>query len=329
MTFSKILAQRPSAPISVPAELSGSPAKRYRFAQECYVQEAWNEFSTLAGSATVPTLSKSTFILFKPDAAPPRAIEVAIDALGRQGFLPTFWKPFVFNRHTIRELWRYEFNLATLSRYCTIDALLTAGTSLFLALHASDLRGYPSASARLADFKGKSLLKDRTPGSLRAQIGARDGLLNYIHTPDESLDLIREVAVLFDRADRNAIWNALIAGTSTTRTDLAQTLDEEVYRGVEEHPLVLEYVIKKYRRFLPLISATQSLPSYPTPPSQSLAAEILDTLTERDVSLSLWDRLTLLCVTTETKVPGIPPILEYEDEYLFDSSESTTNKSRQ
>lgn len=174
-------------------------SKNYRYGQEPYFQESLLDLKTVFGE-TVADCARFTFVIFKPDAFVCRSVENTIAELRRRGFRPIATETFRFDRYKVRELWRYEYNVARVERYRLIDDLLCSGPSLLVALESGD----PSvdASVQLSDQKGDSDIRKRRTDSLRSAVGARTGTLNFIHTPDELIDLVREIGVLFDQPCR-------------------------------------------------------------------------------------------------------------------------------
>lgn len=182
-------------PLEIPSWVSCNHVKCYKYGQEPYFQEAFYQLSS--ANITMTELQTFSYVLVKPDGFPTRCIERLLKALHECEFSIIFSKRLRFNRYTIRELWRYEYNLATLERYRLLDELLAAGDSLFLLVR--DNSGLNDASTRLSRLKGKSNPSLRSGGSIRNLIDARSGNLNHIHTPDEFIDFARELGVLLDR----------------------------------------------------------------------------------------------------------------------------------
>jgi len=135
-------------------------------------------------------------------------VEPALAYLAAHGFWPIAAKKVQFTRHLTRELWRYELNVSTYERYPALAALLEGRWGLFVAL-AVPQRG-ADASHRLTTLKGSSLTARRSAGDLRSVIGAGDGMLNFVHTPDETLDVLRELGVLFAADERAELLRAFL-----------------------------------------------------------------------------------------------------------------------
>jgi nucleoside diphosphate kinase len=225
-----------SLPLVVPEALSQSTRKRWFFGHETYFREAWHAWVKYSGeSAAISKAQQHTFLLLKPDAVVARAVSRTVARLREAGFCPIWVETLRFDRLKMRELWRYDLNIATLQRLAAIDLLLPATESIVLLLRDLRYDGRNSAAHRLSEFKGPSLSHLRQPGQLRSSIGAKDGLLNFIHTPDEPADLVRELAVLFDAPALRAALDSIFASHEVAAdTTAAET---RCYSEAAEHDL--------------------------------------------------------------------------------------------
>lgn len=66
-------------------------------------------------------LSGHASIILKPEAIVNRKAHLCIEFLMQHGFIPVAQKRFQFNRHLIRDLWRFQFNAATRERLDILD----------------------------------------------------------------------------------------------------------------------------------------------------------------------------------------------------------------
>jgi hypothetical protein len=247
-----------------------------------------------------------TFVLFKPDGMVAHSVLPTLEVLKRHHFAPLAHTLMRFDRMTIRELWRYELNLATLSRLDTIDRLLTASPSVLILLR--DDSGAPGTAAeRLSKLKGPSFLRLREKSHLRCAIGARDGLLNYIHTPDEPADVVRELGVLLDRERRRRLLSGLKGLEWSDR--------EARWQDVPSHDLELAPALKRIRKVLA---------AHASRPEASLIAQacedaalgratesgpIVDAFSSLGGAVDPWDEIVLLVAVTECNLQGIRPFL--------------------
>ena len=278
---------------------STTHSKVYRYGQESYFQESYRDFSFVFG-AHATSIGSLTYVLFKPDAFVARAAERTLSVLDELGFEPIASTIFQFDRYRVRELWRYEFNIARVERYRLIDDLLCSGPSLLVIL--KDTSGSSvDASVRLSRLKGNSNLAHRTPDSIRNRIGARANTLNFIHTPDELIDMVREFGVLLDDHARLALLQTM---RMDERPDLQNTIDA-IYALYPEHLLLLEDIYGRFGDVLKADVATNAgiLADQPYRLHRELVARH---------GLDPWDWITIVNSHLRFSHDGILPVFSFE-----------------
>jgi N-acetylglucosamine-6-phosphate deacetylase len=273
-------------------------SKIYRYGQESYFQESYRDFKSVFGGQ-LTDCHRLTYVLFKPDAFVARSVELTLEVLRALEFLPITYCELKFDRYKLRELWRYELNVARVERYRLIDDLLCSGPSLLVAL--KDCAPEQDASVRLSGQKGNSNLKKRAPNSIRTKIGARENTLNFIHTPDELIDMVREVGVLLDDKVRltllRSVWQWKVA-------DLAEVV-ADIYAQYPEHSLRLDDICQRFGESLRLDVLKHS----------EVLAEKPYSLYEEFASkhgLGQWDWITLVNSQLRFSHAGILPVFEFE-----------------
>ncbi len=292
-------------PIDIPGALTKSPLKAFHYSQECYFREAWRDLEE-GDVSRHRALERLTFVLFKPDGLVAHSVSRTLGALRRHDFVPIAHSRVQFDRLMIRELWRFELNLATLSRLDTIDRLLTVSPSLLVLLR-DDSRTPGTAAERLSALKGPSLLHLRKDFHLRHAIGARDGLLNFIHTPDEPADVVRELGVLLDREQRRQ----LLSGPKS-REGLE---GEAFWHALPSHDLELEPAVGRIRSALAAHAGTPEARIIMEACETARQGHALDSAPVVDAFSSLrpaiecWDEIVLLVAITDCNLQGIRPFL--------------------
>jgi nucleoside diphosphate kinase len=295
-------------PLSSPDWLSTDHIKRYRYGQEPYYQEAINVFLQYRDHRN--WLEKYTFMLLKPDAFPPRAMFKIVCELAARGFEVVDAVTPILNRLQIRELWRYEYNIATVQRYPLLDMFLGCGPSVLLVLRDRHKRGV--ASERLTRMKGPSDPKERPADSIRASVRAAGGTLNFMHTPDTSIDLIRELGVLLPN---NELKDLLLrsGGSPALAVEALSEIEQKVLKYYPRHELTVSSIVRHY-------GAT-----FGGALEQRAPMLISDTYDEveaisKKFSLSFWDRVTLINEYLQFCVPGIKRVFEFEVEEVDHAS---------
>jgi len=301
-------------PTQVPPTLTRSEPKAFYYAQEAYFREGWRDVLGRLGPAAEAQLQGFSFVLFKPDAIMARSVERCLAVLRDEGFMPVTAVSFRFDRHAMRELWRYELNLATMQRFDAIDLLLTISDSILVVLH-DERRAEQSAAARLCALKGSSLRERRRPEHLRTRIGAGTGLLNHIHTPDEPADVVRELGVLLPRPVRCHLLDTVDCGYRSA--DAAAALVARAYAQVPAHDLDVAACADRVAALCAAalsgerrVSALQACDRVRAGATIDWS-EIVDALDDARAPLSAGDRVVFAAAATRSDLPGIRSFLDY------------------
>ncbi|MER5400658.1 nucleoside-diphosphate kinase [Streptomyces sp. NPDC002599] len=243
-------------------------------------------------------LLRSTFVMFKPDAVVGRRVGPALAFLAGHGFEPLGALTVRVDARVCRELWRYQINAAPLAVIRAVDMILESGPPcLFVALRDTrdPERTRTTAAERLAELKGSSKNRSAEGGSLRGALGCELMCLNFVHTPDDPVDLIREVGVLLPRRREQAL-SLLAAEVSPPGAAEAAALAGELYASHPAHTL---------RRPAPSGTSTRRESSGDTSrrPAdlQSLLARVERLAADED-GLPLWDRIVIAAELVE----GLP-----------------------
>lgn len=209
---------------TVPEELSRVERKREIFAGDPYFRDAWDDFREACGTGQAQTeqLFRVAPLVLRPDAIATRGGTRLLEAVAAQGFVPVACETFRFNRHTTREVWRYQLNIATRERIDVMDMIMPAAESLYVLLHDATDSPVP-ATTRLSSLKGPSRPEDRQASHLRHIAGpAQASVLTYLHVSDEPADIVRELGIFFDSSQRNRLLGRLCSTEDATGAVLAE-----------------------------------------------------------------------------------------------------------
>jgi hypothetical protein len=290
--------------------LSVIPDKKALFAVDTYFRDSWEDLGELPADRVEVILRQHALLLLKPDAVVGRRLHAALHWATEQGTVVAAERVRV-DRHGIRAMWRYQWNVASRDRRDLSDLLgADGGDALLLILRLpADTR---PATVRISEAKGSADPAKRQPWQLRHRLGNENFLLNFVHAADEPADLVREIGVLFDAPQRRALYRKVAAGADARSTALAEI--EALYADHPPRDLSLSGLVKRtYER----------LDERTDPAARDLAAALSGTevglnadwrglcdLAERaGVPLDGWDRAVLgthLMVASES---GTVPIL--------------------
>ena len=210
----------------------------YRY--EPFFRDSWHDFACTLREQVVDILYQHTAICFLPDAIAGRRIESALDFLEGEGFDVVSFHNINYDWQSYNAEWRFQLNDTTLDRLVLSHDLCNIGPSaLFLLRDNSPVSGLP-ATVRLRRMKGASNPELRTGENLRNRLNCTNRLLNFIHIPDEPIDLIRMLGVTMESKERVAILDRLKKENSNLveipRNDICTFLASH-YENIDFNPL--------------------------------------------------------------------------------------------
>jgi nucleoside diphosphate kinase len=210
------------------ARLSRVDIKREVFAVDTYFLEGLGTFRQLCPGGEAALALGLTLVVAKPEAVVSRRVHLMADWLQGNGYQIVGAESLQFDRHLIRALWGHHWNAMTEDHKAVVDQLVQATPCMvFLVrdVQAGEQAALPAA-IRFSRQKGPADPELRTPGQLRHALGFDSLLLNVVHSPDEPADVVRELAVLFDRQDRDRLLAAAVAGGRMADADLARRIED-------------------------------------------------------------------------------------------------------
>lgn len=204
--------------------LTTMPEKSAAYAHDTYYLETADQLATLDVDAN--TFAHRHGLLFlKPDAIAARAVEPTLEWLQANSFRIVSARKVVADRHLVRALWYFQWNIASPERRRLAELLV--GISSALLLVVTDTADEVPTSVRLTDRKGPTAPSKRRPGELRHLLGGSSYLLNMVHTADEPADVLRELGVYLTESDRAAVISEAVRGAD--RSGDARQLGSEIY----------------------------------------------------------------------------------------------------
>lgn len=292
------------AETDVPGELTDavtvSPAKADAYRRDPHFRAGARALLAAGG---LDRVLASTLLVFKPDAVAGRRVRPVLDGLAAAGFTVAGFARFRFSPLLTRELWRYQFNIASADRADVVDLLLPAADSLALVLHDPGWKpGALPAAYRLGDVKGPADPRLRKPEHLRSRLAAPTTLFNFVHTADEPADLLREAA-LIDLAAGSRLLAAALAGDPAPTAELASVVDaleaDLPAHDLDEAAATARLLDRPRYAGLELDAAGRL-------PWRAVWARCPDgDLSDSD----RWDLLSLATAQIECNVPGLRPLL--------------------
>ncbi|KAB8029193.1 nucleoside-diphosphate kinase [Fluviispira multicolorata] len=201
-------------------------SKKNYFTTETYFRESWFDGFSIFENNLTNKLVRTATVVFKPEAFSARRTSDIINLIEKYNFKATLAFKIKYNRHKIRETWRYQYSEATIDRMSLIDHLYCLGDSLIVFFEDTSIDIKIPASARLHKLKGASEERLRTDESLRSIIKIPNGVIRYFHIPDEPADIVREIGIMFDRPQRLNIFESLKTSKTHERSHIEKLICE-------------------------------------------------------------------------------------------------------
>ncbi|WP_211205701.1 hypothetical protein, partial [Corynebacterium striatum] len=172
----------------------------------------------------------------KPDGRVLGALPKLLTYMRDNGFVPFYYVEESMTFSEAREIWKFQWNIATIDRAAIFEELLGLGKQLTIFFYdMSRLPGDIPATVRLRTLKGSALKEYRDGSTLRDRIEAPNRVLTLIHAPDEPIDILRELGIrspaknLYFRL-QSLFESALqtVGGTRNVEENLLQIAQEDL-----------------------------------------------------------------------------------------------------
>ncbi|MGW3360286.1 nucleoside-diphosphate kinase [Streptomyces bungoensis] len=291
---------KPPHGIPVSPLLTCHPAKQRLYGADTYYQEGYEQLAALTGDVT-GFAHRHTALLLKPDAVVARRLDAAVDWLTEHGFRIVGAAVTRLTRTMIRSLWYFQWNLATPYRRRLAALFLEEADALVLVVRPERDADVP-ASVELTQLKGPTDPDARQPGQLRHLLGRHSYLLNQVHTPDEPADVLRELAVHFDDAERDSLLRSALAGED--RTADALELTGRLYAATKPRHLDFEPAVERL---------TDAVAPHGSSDPGATPRTMLETAWERGIDLDPWDTVIVGSKVLPMRQPGRAPVLDGAD----------------
>lgn len=224
--------------------------QKYRyFSAETYFRESWDIASDELGPAALSGLQRIAMLALKPECVVGRKGEKVLEYMRQNGFRQAVAQPFRYDRHRTREIWRFQWNIATIDRVQLGDLLHTASDSLlvvFVDERAGEHASVPG-SVRLAGLKGSSLPSERGPEHLRTHLAALNRMIVFVHCSDEPVDIVRELGILFAPAELRDLYRRIRGVLSGREGDDVPAALSALYERSPAHSLDVDAAVRRVR----------------------------------------------------------------------------------
>ncbi|WP_328315958.1 hypothetical protein [Streptomyces sp. NBC_00388] len=213
--------------------LTASAVKRELFGEDLYFRESWADLTDVAGPDAAVAAGPLALLSFKCDGIAARRAGRTLDYLAEHGFSILGSARFRHNRHSMRELWRYNWHVYATDRLALMTLMHSVTDSVLVIARDDRYDGVVPGSVRLADLKGSADPAARGPEHLRSVLAPPNKIINFVHVADEPADIVREAGIFLDRPARRELFAEVAAASADTATERAYA---EVGRLEAEYP---------------------------------------------------------------------------------------------
>lgn len=236
--------------------LSMMTEKRNAFSSDLYFRECWADMAQVFGARVTGTLGSIAVLNVKPDAVVGRRMTSILKFVVNSGFLPVAVAPLRLTRHSMRELWRYDWHVYPVDRLAFSTVWYTSTEILVFVLQDLRPQGFVPASVRLSQLKGSAVPEKRTPTNLRTVLRPPNRILNFVHVAEEPADIVRELGIFFDRPERISLLTQIEENAGVNRCDAVLEDIARLEARYPEHDLDLDSSLLRLEKSPHVTSAT-------------------------------------------------------------------------
>jgi hypothetical protein len=275
-------------------ELTLAPDKRRAFAPDIYFREGWADFEAVFGKDARAIVGRLALLSFKPEAVPGRRMIPTLEFVLANGLVPVAVAEVAYTRHSMRELWRYDWDIHPVDRLMLATTMHTSGPTLLWLLRDVETTDYVPTTVRLRGLRGAAAEHERRPGELRTMLAPPNRIVNFVHVADEPADLVRELGIFLGRAERRAILHHVKAGWPGDDRDAARDAVRRLEQKMESHDFDFEQSVHRLAASGALGADDVARLRHGT--SEPLSWEDLCTIVDPvDPEVSVWDFISVAC----------------------------------
>lgn len=151
----------------------------------------------------IECLSKYALIIIKPESLVSNKLEMVISLLKKHNFEIVYYKFMKINASQVIALWENSWNNVSLERVLINQKIYNSYYSLIIILKNSHSNYqfneliFNDASTYITCLKGSANKAVRDKGTFRDILKPINYIINYIHTSDDTENMLREIGVLF------------------------------------------------------------------------------------------------------------------------------------
>ena len=217
-------------------ELHTTIKKRELFSKDLYFELSFEAANFILENNLAKTLKDYTYLMIKPETLILNKTNELISLL--KDFDLVYYCIKRISHVQISELWKYAWSAASLIRIITNLQFYPQFDCVLLVLHKKCTKN-KNACDFLTEIKGSTPLGAYQPHTIRYKLKYINKFMNYIHTPDDVADLLRELGIFFDWDSLIEIFTAIKNKKTIDYNDLRADLSNKNYKIRDTDPSAL------------------------------------------------------------------------------------------
>lgn len=180
--------------------LTLSEKKRNLYCHDFYYELSYSIATEVLRDRFLEEIMSIGLLIIKPDAEKLGRISLLLGLLHSNGYEILQILETEITAVQTMEMWKYQWSAASIDRINTNINLMKMAPSYVLILKNPRYAVSQNCplSAILTEQKGSADEKSRSEQHFRTVLKPLNIILNYIHTSDEPMDIIRELGILFE-----------------------------------------------------------------------------------------------------------------------------------
>lgn len=209
------------------------------FAQDANLSAGLGQARPQEAADLAALLRDHALMVLQPDCVAGGVVWQCLDMVRRAGFEPVHWHRVRIDPHVTAAMWHYQSSSSTPASLALADAICARDDSVVVLLRDVSPVREGFASLRLTGLKGPSDAARRRPDQIRSVLGAPTKLVVLIHTSDEPVDMVRELAILAPNAQAE-FYAAMTREVSPRTLSSLEDVLTELEARAASHDLDLE-----------------------------------------------------------------------------------------
>lgn len=210
--------------------LTSSLKKQEIFSNDFYFELSYKIATQILKSQMIARLKNHVFLLIKPETFITNKTDILIKDLKEHHFELVYASLKHINHTQISELWKYMWSGASLIRIVTNQEYYSRYMCGLLVLRNTKYNDTDLCSF-MTKIKGSSSNGIYKEPTIRYHMNSINTFLNFIHSPDEIADFIREIAVFFQWDDLIEIYDRIFHESSISFYELENLATTYPYKA--------------------------------------------------------------------------------------------------